>query len=324
MNKKEQCSVMLPNQPGMRVIKIHRDFEYKKLLHPDTYGKNKSRSKGTSHKKIEDFTRIIKNGQYTPEHHIAPTVSKIKGTKWFDLKSGKHRVSGHECAGEETMYVIEIEFFEFNGKSATYWEAMWRNNENREDDVYIKNPRTEDDIVMTVVDLIDNKVINKTEKDIELVLNDLHCTNGQIHKLRSLILAKIGKNKGVVTIYANNDLVNFIKDENIKIYPYKILPGKNGHFNLQGEHANRLLNKIMRDLIYNVDSIRNSVIIAQVSGSNHDGVIDARNMFSDMVPKRLKEIEKALKIWKAKKPKIVMKFVPQLYGENKSNELISV
>ena len=135
MNKKEQCSVMVPNQPGMKVTKIHRDFEYKKLLHPDTYGKNKSRSKGTSHKKIEDFTRIIKNGQYTPEHHIAPTVSKIKGTKWYDLTSGKHRVSGHECAGKETMYVIEIEFFDFNGKPAKYWEAMWRNNENREDDL---------------------------------------------------------------------------------------------------------------------------------------------------------------------------------------------
>ena len=76
--------------------------------------------------------------------------------------------------------------------------------------------------------------------------------------------------------------------------------------------------------IYNVDSIKNSVIIAQVSGSNHDGVIDARNMFSDMIPKRLKEIEKALKNWKAKKPKIVMKFAPQLYGENKSNKAISV
>lgn len=322
----KQCLAMLPNQPGMRVTKIHQNFEYGKLLHPDTYGKNKSRDKGTSHKKIEDFTRVIKNGQYTPEHHIAPTVSKIKGTKWYDLNSGVHRLAAHRCAKKNTIYAIEVEFFDFENKPAKYWEAMWRNNENREDGVYIKNLRTDDDIVMTVVDLIDTKVIHKTEKDIESTLRDLHCTNAQIHKLRSLILVKIGKNKGVVTTYTKQEMKNFekLESENTKTYTYNILPTRGGKHDFEGEHSNRLMNKFMTDLIKNPNNFENgATIICQISGASHDVVINVREEFKHLTTKRMKKYEKAVEIWQLKKPKIVMKFVSQLYGENKSNKLTS-
>ena len=172
---------------GMRVI----DMRYVNLDQITTLrGQNSARACGPDLQKIAQFRKIINSGGYEPFYHEPPTVVLI-GTDSYELVNGDHRFQGHLNASKTEMWVAIVEF-DSEISCGQYKVAA---NVGSDDNIaFVKNDRTDDDIVKAVTGLMQKYNIKATEANVRDQLSAIRATN---RKTLDIIISKILKNFNV-------------------------------------------------------------------------------------------------------------------------------
>lgn len=152
---------------------------------------NKVRS-GLDMTYVTKFIEIIQRDRY--KYHYEPPTVIDNGDGTYELVTGEHRLEAHLCAERETIFVAICKFDSLEDR------RVFQCNENSEDDEYIKNVRTEGDVVLTVCSII--KENNLDINDVSVLNRLLHRLNqktGDFPQLREQILA----NFGIITAVRN-------------------------------------------------------------------------------------------------------------------------
>tara|TARA_Y100000004_G_C8942906_1_gene424916 strand:+ start:250 stop:1182 length:933 start_codon:yes stop_codon:yes gene_type:complete len=303
-----KINAKIPTSKGMRVIKIIPDLDITKIT--NTNNKNSVRFKGVNVGAITRLGKIIKNGDYQPEYHIPPVVTQ-EGLDKYNLESGFHRFTAHKKEQQKTFYVVLVEFFDTDGKSANYWRNSWKINENKEDDKYVKTPRTEDDIVGTIKQFIEDKDITDSEEDIINSLKDIKVKSDSLNKYLSKVYKKIGKKEKAVDNFTKNDLLEIANNYGSNTIAVSFLKTA----------AVRDDRVTVENFLKMHNEGKNPVIIAKVDNANQAKIIDIRknkiNVLQEIMDNMFKQVQIAMNLNDIQfdTPKIKIKFIAQLYGE---------
>ena len=147
---------------------------------------NKVRSKGIDRDKVAAFVDRIENGSYKFIYE-QPTVKDL-GNGLYELLTGEHRLQAHFSAGCETIFVAVVEF------ESEEDEMIFQSNENNEDDEYVKSPRTQDDVILTLSQMVDKGMIDiDDDKSINSRLTLLQQKTNEFPLLRQRLREKHGK-----------------------------------------------------------------------------------------------------------------------------------
>jgi len=193
-------------------------------------GGNNARAKGVKNDGVQNFMRIMKKGRYRPYHYIPPVVVFIpKGDKRrlnddgvdqyrYELVAGEHRLNAHLALGKPEFYAQVVEFVSMKGRSATYWRKKYQIEENlQENDEYVREYASQDDIVHTVNSLVDEQLTSQTvhaglDDIIREVINSLNIVaKGAVTRLMSLVHRKRGNTSKVV-----QGITTYTKEKYIK------------------------------------------------------------------------------------------------------------
>ena len=157
---------VIPQYEGVQFVEF-LEIPLKDIIRPENGG----RVSDFDINKVRLFEKAILTGQYFVERYEPPMVS-INEKGQYVLETGNHRFMGHVGAGKDTMLVAVIEFEDERA------QIKLQNLENAEEnEVYIKNYRSADDIIGTAAKLLNwyeqNKGLEITEKLIKKVIKEL-------------------------------------------------------------------------------------------------------------------------------------------------------
>lgn len=175
------------------------------------------RLKGLNIVKIEQHETAIKNGQYQPEYYVPPVVEQGADSHSPYLQNtGEHRYHAHRNTGATHFYVAVVEWVDAEGKSADYHRDVYMSNENSEFSGEVaQEKRKPEDVVATVVAMVEKETIPSTDESISTVLSDLgYLKKTNAHKnLINQVNASLGRG-GVVATIATAELKSTEKFEN--------------------------------------------------------------------------------------------------------------
>lgn len=147
---------------------------------------NKVRSEGTDPEKVAAFVDRIENDSYKFVYE-QPTVKDL-GDGLYELLTGEHRLQAHLAAGRDTMFVAVVEF------ETEEDEMIFQSNENNEDDEYVKSPRTQNDVLLTLSQMVNKGMIDiNDDKSINSRLILLQQKSNEFPLLRQRLREKHGK-----------------------------------------------------------------------------------------------------------------------------------
>jgi len=297
-----------PSSKGMRIVKIIPDLDITKIT--NTKNKNSVRFGQTSPGAIAKLEKLITDGDYQPEYYDPPVVTQ-EDIDAYNLETGFHRYTAHKGTQQKTIYVVLVEFFATEGKSANYWKKVYKINENEEDDKYVKTPRTQEDIVGTIIQFIDDEDITTSDEDIINALKETRVKSDSINKYLSLVHKKLGNNSKVVEHITPKEFEKIANSYGSNVLAIRFL--KTG--------ATRDDRVTVEKFLKMYNEGKNPVIIAKVDNANQVQMIDIRtnkiNVLQDIMNNMFKQVQIAMNLNNIEfdTPKIKMKFVAQLYGE---------
>lgn len=136
---------------------------------------------------IMTFVKRIKEGRYLYSYD-QPVYVEIPNTDYFLLICGEHRYQAHKGADVEKMFGAVVEF------ETEYDQLVFQSNENQEDNEYVKNPRTPEDVILTLTQMVNMDAIDiDDDKSINKALGDLHQKDNDYPVLREKLRNKFGK-----------------------------------------------------------------------------------------------------------------------------------
>lgn len=202
------------NTPGMR-FKYFAKVPIEEIVPTSKGPYINPRVKGLNTAKTELHENAIRKGQYQPEYYIPPVVEEtVEGT--FLQNTGEHRYQAHLNTGATHFYVAVVEWVDEDGKSADYHRDVYMSNENSEFSGEVaQEKRKPEDVVATVVAMVDKDTIPSTDEAISSVLSDLgYQKKTNAHKnLINDVNAALGKG-GVVATIATAELKSTEKSAN--------------------------------------------------------------------------------------------------------------
>ena len=283
-----KVSVKLPASPGMRVLRIERNFPLKNLTNKKQ--KNIVRFGQTSQSVVGQLMTLISEGKYEPEYRVPPTV-EMSGTSLAALITGFHRWQAHEGEDKKTMYVAVVEFFDHDGMSANYWRKQWRLRENEENEDP-KNDRTKDDIVGTVANMVKEQDID--ESQIPKALKDAGIKSAaKIAALESEVLAKLGQTTYVVDAVSDKELTTistkYAKDTGKAVISATFTDIKNI------DYDKRAVFNVIEEVL---KGNHNPKIVARINGANHGKVKQVRKKKPKLLKKNFEHILDFAKYYK--------------------------
>jgi len=146
---------------------------------------NKVRAEGLIQEKVAAFVDRINEGRYF-FHYLQPIVKKI-GEDVYELLCGEHRLQAHYLTGRETIFVAVIKFDSLED------EMIFQSNENDEDDEYVKAPRTQNDVILTLANMVEQGIIDiDDDKSINIRLTRLNQKIKDFPVLREKLREKYG------------------------------------------------------------------------------------------------------------------------------------
>lgn len=143
------------------------------------------RSKGLDQEVVDKFKEHILTGKYQFNHQ-QPVVCAIEGNdELYELVCGEHRYNAHGTAKRSSMLVALVEFDTLEDK------LIFQSNENDPEDIYIKNPRSREDVLVTLKGMVDAGIIDiNDDKSINLRLSRLNQRDNDFPKLREELRKK--------------------------------------------------------------------------------------------------------------------------------------
>ena len=147
--------------------------------------KNRVRAEGLDQETVSTFVDRINEGRYF-FHHLQPTVKQLEDNL-FELVCGEHRLQAHYLTNRDTMFVAIVEFESLED------QMIFQSNENDEDDEYVKAPRTQNDVILTLAGMVEEGIIDiDDDKSINARLTRLNQKTNEFPTLREKLRAKYG------------------------------------------------------------------------------------------------------------------------------------
>jgi len=149
---------------------------------------NAVRAEGLDLELVSKFKEHIDNGKYVYTFQ-QPVVCFAHGEgiteKLYELVCGEHRLQAHKDANRDTILVAVVEFDSLEDK------IIFQSNENDPEDTYIKHPRTEGDVLLTLKKMVDEEIIDiNDDKSINARLIRLNQKTTDFPKLREQLREK--------------------------------------------------------------------------------------------------------------------------------------
>ncbi len=163
---------------------------------------NKVRAEGLIQETVTTFVDRINEGRYLFTYE-QPVVVQIDD-ELYELVCGEHRLQAHYLTGRDTIFVAVVEF-------DTEEDLMiYQSNENDEDDEYVKAPRTENDVILTLANMVEKNIIDiDDDKSINARLTRLNQKTNEFPHLREKLRAKYGIITPVKS-YSDKDRKNWV------------------------------------------------------------------------------------------------------------------
>jgi len=202
------------NTPGMR-FKYFAKVPMENVIPTSKGPFINPRVKGLNIAKIELHENAIRKGQYQPEYYVPPVVEETLYDNFLQ-NTGEHRYQAHLNTGATHFYVAVVEWVDEDGKSADYHRDVYMSNENSEFSGEVaQEKRKPEDVVATVVAMVEKDTIPSTDEAISSVLSDLgYQKKTNAHKnLINDVNAALGKG-GVVATIATAELKSTEKSAN--------------------------------------------------------------------------------------------------------------
>lgn len=295
---------------------------------------NKVRAEGTDSDKVAAFVDRIENGLYKFVYE-QPTVKDL-GNGLKELLTGEHRLQAHFAAGRDTIFVAEVEF------ESEEDEMIFQSNENNEDDEYVKSPRTQNDVILTLSQMVEKGIIDiNDDKSINSRLILLQQKSNEFPLLRQRLREKHGKITPVKS-YEDKDRRKWCETNksNIKfssrtqivpldgvVYQSKTFKGGKGKGGLQDlDYDPRCFFDSCEILMKN-PSVSKVYNICSVNKSTSEKIPLIRQYKQDLMMKEM--LDRVLKIAAAVNNgqiypvrDVIFNFVPQISGIDNMEELV--
>ena len=188
---------VIPQYEGVQFVEF-LEIPLKDIIRP----KNGGRTSDFAIEKVKLIENAILKGQWFPERYEPPMVT-INEKGQYVLETGNHRYMGHIGAGKDTILVAVIVFENERAR------IKLQNLENaQENEIYIKNYRSADDIIGTAAKLLaydEEQGIEVTEKSIKKVIKELLADK---HEDYTYIFEELKKDAGIrgsVTSYTEKE-----------------------------------------------------------------------------------------------------------------------
>ena len=172
--------------------------------------KNKVRSEGLNQETVTTFVDRIEEGRYF-FHYDQPVVVQYHGAgvseELYELVCGEHRLQAHKLTNRDSIFVAVVEFETLEDR------MIYQSNENDSDDEYVKAPRTEDDVIVTLEGMVKEGIIDiNDDKSINSRLIKLNQKTNDFPRLRE----KLRANNGIINPVKSYD--DAAREEWVKTY----------------------------------------------------------------------------------------------------------
>jgi len=180
----------IPKGEGLTFVKFVEVPLNQILQRTDNVLTNKVRAEGLIQETVATFVDRINEGRYLFTYE-QPVVIQCHGAgvskELYELVCGEHRLQAHYLTGRDTIFVAVVEF-------DTEEDLMiYQSNENDTDDEYVKAPRTENDVILTLANMVEKKIIDiDDDKSINARLIRLNQKTNEFPHLREKLRAKYG------------------------------------------------------------------------------------------------------------------------------------
>jgi len=232
----------VPTAKGMITLGVYDNLDFNQIkgINQKDYKNDVRYDVSKVKKTIGKFQDKIKAKptKYKPKVWGGPTILWTgevdeNGKKIYELITGYHRTIALINEGFSSGYFVVVDFVDFEGRTAKYWKEMWKINENKENEDYVSNTRSDPDIIGKTKSMIKNGDITYDKKEdensyaknfasISSALKDMELTKTQINKFVPLIFDALGNDSGVVYPYALKseweDFVSKYSDNNSDEY----------------------------------------------------------------------------------------------------------
>jgi hypothetical protein len=146
---------------------------------------NKVRAEGLIQETVSAFVDRINENRYLFTYE-QPTVKKLPNGL-YELICGEHRLQAHYLTGRKTIFVAVVDFDSLED------QMIFQSNENNEDDEYVKAPRTQNDVILTLANMVEVGIIDiNDDKSINARLTRLNQKTNEFPTLREKLRAKYG------------------------------------------------------------------------------------------------------------------------------------
>lgn len=273
---------------------------------------------------VNKFQKAIRNRTYNTELNTPPCVLED-----CTLVSGYHKYNAHVLENQEYITVAVVKFIDFKNKLAEYWQTTWTSVENNPDnDEFIRNPRTDHDIIVTTLNQIKLKLIKPTEDDVRQSLKDQQVSPKKINKLLSDILfdtklsPTICKNYNATTaddyINANFNItvstpkkIELNSDDNTVYFKQQFY-----NENDDKDFDSRIFNSFVKAQLKHPSC--NVNVLAYIENPNPNHILAVRKAKLKLFENRVNEMRQFIKLLDEKKVKeLQFTFLPQLPSEFK-------
>lgn len=168
---------------------------------------NKVRAEGLIKETVATFVDRIEEGRYlfTYEQPVVVQCHGAGGSKeLYELVCGEHRLQAHYLTHRDTIFVAVVEF------DTEEDQMIYQSNENDNDDEYVKAPRTENDVILTLANMVEKNIIDiDDDKSINARLTRLNQKTNEFPHLREKLRAKYGIITPVKS-YSDKDRKNWV------------------------------------------------------------------------------------------------------------------
>lgn len=273
---------------------------------------------------VNKFQKAIRNKTYNTELNTPPCVLEDN-----TLVSGYHKYNAHVLENQEYITVAVVKFKDFDNMPAEYWQLNWKSVENNPDnDEFIRNPRSDHDIIVTTLNQIKKNLIKPTADDVKKSLKHQQVSPKKISKLISDILFDTKLSPTICKNYNASTVDDYLNaNYNVTLStPKKIELNSDDdtvYFKQQfynenddKDYDNRIFSSFVKAQLKHPSC--NVNVFAYIDNPNPNHIIAVRKAKLKLFENKVNEMRQFIKLLDEKKVKeLQFTFLPQLPSEFK-------